>query len=97
LDPFQFVIALVAILTIGTIGGKIVGIIGRAFDKPKPPPQLKAESTRDPDEAEAILGAIGEVMSRVERLEEERDFYRKLLESSGARKEIQPPGAAEEE
>jgi hypothetical protein len=96
LDPFQFVIALVAILTIGTIAGKIVGIIGRAFDKPKPPPPLKAESTRDPDEAEAILGAIGEVMSRVEQLEEERDFYRELLESSGARKEIQPPGAAEE-
>ena len=96
MDPFQFVIALVGIVTSGTIAGKIVGIIGRAFDKPKPPPPLKAESTRDPDEAEAILGAIGEVMSRVERLEEDRDFYRELLGSSGARKEIQPPGAAEE-
>jgi hypothetical protein len=96
LDPFQFVIALVAIITIGTIARKIVGIIGRAFDKPRPPPQLNAESSRNPGEAEAILGAIGEVMSRVERLEEERDFYRELRESSEARKEIRPPGAAEE-
>ncbi len=96
MDPFQFVIALVAILTIGTIAGKVVGIISQIFDKPKPPPQLTAESSRDPGEAEAILGAIGEVVSRVERLEEERDFYRELLESSDVRKEIQPHGAAEE-
>jgi len=65
---FEFVVVLVLIST-----------IGKVFTRRQERPKLADESPR----REAILqlnDAVTELSTRVEKLEEERDFYRALLE-----------------
>ena len=38
--------------------------------------------------------AMDGVLSRLDRLEEERDFYKDLLDAPGSRREISPPAGA---
>jgi len=47
-------------------------------------------------ELEGIRDAIDGVIGRLERLEEERDFYKDLLDSPGTRREIPPPAVEED-
>ncbi len=44
---------------------------------------------------EGLREAIDDMSSRLERLEEERDFYKDLLEAPGKPREIRPPDPAE--
>ena len=55
--------------------------------------QLEGDSPQsDEDMRDAIDGVIG----RLERLEEERDFYKDLLDSPQPRRELQPPAVEED-
>ena len=75
---FEFVITLVLISTVGRI-------ISRRRRRPLP---LPGESFQvDTEELRRIGDTISDLSGRVERLEEERDFYKDLLEPpSGSRK-----------
>lgn len=78
---FEFVIVLVFISTVG-------GIIAR---RRRPPPLLGESFKVDTEELRRIGDTISDLSGRVERLEEERDFYKDLLEPpSGSRKLPRP-------
>jgi hypothetical protein len=83
LDPFAFVIVLVAIITAGRLLRSVL-----------PRRELGRDaSRRGQEEIEELRGAIDGVTSRLERLEEERDFYRDLLEAPDPPREIKPPAS----
>lgn len=79
---FEFVIVLVLISTVGKV---LSQRLPRERSRSSPP-QI------GPGEVEGIREAIDELSSRVIRLEEERDFYRQLLEAPEPQREIRPPG-----
>jgi len=66
------VIALVAITTGGRIVTRLIG--RRDFRRVDPSPQDRAE-------IEALRASVDDMGDRLGRLEEERDFYRALLEA----------------
>ena len=73
---FEFVITLVLISTVGRI-------IARRRPLPLPGESFQV----DTEELRRIGDTISDLSGRVERLEEERDFYKDLLEPpSGSRK-----------
>lgn len=78
---FEFVIALVLISTLGRV-------LSRRFPRRQPqgelPPGQRAE-------LDGIRDAMHDLSGRLQRLEEERDFYKDLLEAPGGRREISPP------
>lgn len=76
---FEFVLLLVLITTIGKV---LTVRSGR--------PALR-EGVR-PEDLERINETMGELHTRLAKLEEERDFYRALLESPGREKLSEPPG-----
>ena len=78
---FEFVIALVLISTIG-------GALRRR--DPRRPLQAK-QPAADRSEIEGIRDAMHDLSGRLQRLEEERDFYKDLLEAPKGRREISPP------
>jgi len=84
LDPFSFVIALVAIVT----GGRLLGrIVSRR--------EMRSEAPRvDHQELDALRASVDDVSDRLHRLEEERDFYRALLEAPKGDAEKDAPGAS---
>ncbi len=59
-------------------------------------PQLGGDSPHPGAEPDSIREAIDGVIGRLERLEEERDFYKDLLDSPVTRGEIPPPAAEED-
>ncbi len=59
-------------------------------------PQLGGDSPQPAADPDGIREAIDGVIGRLERLEEERDFYRDLLDSPVTRGEIPPPAAEAE-
>jgi len=69
------VIALVAITTGGRIVTRLIG--RRDFRRIDPSPQDRAE-------IEALRASVDDMSDRLGRLEEERDFYRALLEAPKA-------------
>ncbi len=78
---FEFIIVLVLISTVGKV-------LSQRLPRERPragPPQL------GPGEVEGIREALEELSGRVIRLEEERDFYRQLLESPDRPRELRPP------
>jgi len=78
---FEFVIALVFISTIGRIAA------GR-----RRPRRLPGESFQlDAEELHRVRDTITDLSSRVERLEEERDFYKDLLEPPTGSSFLPPP------
>ena len=97
MDPFQFVLALVGIATAGGIVTTIVKTIGKAFARPPNPKLPPGPPPGGSAEIEGLREVIDHVSGRVAHLEEERDFYKDLLESPGARGAIRPPevGAAD--
>ena len=55
-------------------------------------PTLPAESVQvDTEELHRIAETITDLSGRVERLEEERDFYKDLLEPPASSRELPPP------
>ncbi len=80
---FEFVLLLVLITTIGKV---LSARSGR--------PALRGGV--GPEELERLNEAMGELHTRLTKLEEERDFYRALLESPDREKLPQPPGETAE-
>jgi hypothetical protein len=78
---FEFIITLVVISTVGRI------IAARR--RPLP---LSGESFQmDAEELHRVRDTIGDLSDRVARLEEERDFYKDLLEPPPNRGTLSPP------
>ena len=80
---FEFVIALVFISTVGRI------ISRRRRPLPHPGESFKV----DTEELRRIGDTISDLSGRVERLEEERDFYKDLLEPPSGSRKLPPPDA----
>ena len=81
LGVFEFVVALVLITTIG----KVITERGPKVAPPSEGPRL------NPAEAENIRQTLDDLNSRLGRLEEERDFYKELLESPEAKRRLRDP------
>ena len=78
---FEFVIILVLIST-----------AGRIFASRRRPLPLPGDSFKlDAEELHRVRDTITDLGSRVERLEEERDFYKDLLEPPSGRRTLPPP------
>ncbi len=58
-------------------------------------PQPEGDSLQGGEQLDEIRDVVGGVIGRLERLEEERDFYKDLLESPETRREIRPPSVEE--
>jgi hypothetical protein len=81
MGPFEFVIAILVLRTVAKI-------IERRW-RPAP---LPGESVQvDSEELHRIGDTITDLSGRVERLEEERDFYKDLLEPPSDSRELPPP------
>ena len=75
----------------------IVSTIGKVFSRPAAPLEPPPDSSQvGGGEQKSARDAIAELSSRLERLEEERDFYKDLLDSPALRREIRPPDTAED-
>lgn len=79
---FEFIIALVVISTIGKV---LTDRLPRGKPQAQPP-------SLPPGEVERIHEALEDLSGRLMRLEEERDFYRELLEAPERGREGLPPG-----
>ncbi len=78
---FEFVIALILISTAAKI-----------IERKRRSAPLPGESVRvDVEELRRIGDTITDLSGRVERLEEERDFYKDLLEPPSESRELPPP------
>ncbi len=81
MGPFEFVIAILVLRTVAKI-----------IERRRRPAQLPGESVQvDSEELHRIGDTITDLSGRVERLEEERDFYRDLLEPPSDSRELPPP------
>lgn len=78
---FEFVIILVVVSTAGRI------IAGRRRPLPLPGESFQV----DTEELRRIGDTITDLSGRVERLEEERDFYKDLLEPPSGSRNLPPP------
>ena len=74
---FEFILLIALISTIGKV------VTERR--RPLPPPGPVDRGALPPGEVERIREAMDDLADRVNRLEEERDFYRELLEHPGRR------------
>jgi hypothetical protein len=91
LDPFVFGIALAAIFTVGRTTRALLLEASRR----KTRRELGGDSTHGSREFEGMRDAMDGVMGRLERLEEERDFYKDLLDAPRRGREIGPPDTEE--
>ena len=89
LDPFEALVAIIAIVTTGGVVSRIVSVIGKALSRRAAPRELPGDSPQVVSgEQESTRDAIAQLSGRLERLEEERDFYKDLLDSPAMRREI---------
>ena len=65
--------------------GKVVTEYNERRTLPPPP------GTLSPQEVEALRDEIADLSSRLYRLEEERDFYKDLLDPPQKRSSLEPP------
>ncbi len=100
LGVFEFVIALVLISTIGKVLSDRTGRPDRDSRR-----ELRRGSPHGGrEEGEGVREALNDLSSRLERLEEERDFYKDLLEAPQEKRKLRsaegssipsdPPGPA---
>jgi hypothetical protein len=81
---------LVAIISVGrTVRATMVESIRRR-------PLQEGELPQGGEELAGIREALEGVIVRLDRMDEEREFYKDLLDSPGARREISPPPAEED-
>ena len=78
---FEFVITLVVISAVGRI------IVARRRPLPLPGESFQL----DAEELHRVRDTIADLGTRLERLEEERDFYKDLLEPPPRRSTLPPP------
>jgi hypothetical protein len=78
---FEFILLIALISTAGKV------LTERRQPRMPPPQDLPA---LPPQEVERMREAVEELAERVGRLEEERDFYRELLDSPGRRESLGP-------
>ena len=81
MSVFGFVIALVLISTVGRL-------LSRRAPRWQPPAELPPAQHA---ELERIRESMHDLSGRLQRLEEERDFYKDLLEAPKGRPKISPP------
>ena len=91
MDPI--LVPVVFIVTAGVVG--IMSTFGVALLNRLPRREL-GDAPHDKAELEGIHDAIADVNQRLERVEEERDFYKNLLDSPGPRREIRASTVDEE-
>lgn len=76
---FEFVLLIVLISTAGKV-------LTSRSSRPRLPPGAR------PEDVEQLNDAVSELHARLTRLEEERDFYRALLDSPDRKTLPEPPG-----
>ena len=81
---FDFILLLVIITT-----------AGRIVERRLPRPQRGESLKIDTEELHRLRETMSDLGERLERLEEERDFYKDLLEPGAGRPEL-PPGDPED-
>ena len=85
LGVFEFVIVLVLIST-----------VGKVLSDRRAPQELEGGPQRlSRGEADGIREIVDNLSTRMERLEEERDFYKDLLDAPNEPRQIQPPDGRE--
>ena len=78
---FEFVITLV-----------LISSVAKIIDSRRRTPRVAGESFQmDTEELRRVRDTITDLSTRVERLEEERDFYKDLLEPPSGSRRISPP------
>ena len=90
-------VAIILIITAGGVLSTLISTIGKIASSRGGPRELASRSSevRSGDD-ESTPSAIDELSGRLARLEEERDFYRDLLEAPATRPEISPPSAEDD-
>ncbi len=74
----------------------LISTVGKVVSRRRSHRELKAPPPAGGHgDFEGMREAIDDMSSRLERLEEERDFYKDLLESPAKPREIRPPDLAE--
>ena len=76
---FEFILALVIVGTAGTV-------VERRFSRPQRGDSLQLGT----EELHRIRETMTDLSERLERLEQERDFYKDLLEPGEGRRELPP-------
>ncbi len=89
MDPFIFAIAMVAIISVGRTVRAV------AVESIRSRRQLQGDAPPGGEEIGGVREAMDGMIARLDALEEERDFYKDLLDAPGARREI-PPSAGED-
>ena len=70
----------------------VISTVGKVLSRRRPIRELKGDSSQGGSkELEGFREAIDDLSGRVMRLEEERDFYRDLLDSPERPPQIRPP------
>ena len=70
----------------------VIATVARIIERRRRSSPLPGESLRvDAEELHRIGDTIADLSGRVERLEEERDFYKDLLEPPSGSRELPPP------
>lgn len=82
MGPFEMVVLLVLITTIG----KVLTNRRDALADKGSAPQLA------PGEVDSLRDAVDDLSGRVVRLEQERDFYKELLDAPGRQRALADPG-----
>lgn len=80
---FEFVVAIIALSTIGKLASEWIK-------------RSQAAPSVGSGQGESLEGAIDDLNRRLTLLEEERDFYRDLLDAPEPRRQVRPPQATEE-
>ena len=91
MSPFVFVIIVVLIIAGGITLPFTVGAVLQHLSEGR---KLQGDSAQR--RGGELERAVDDLSGRLARLEEERDFYKDLLESPEARREIPPPDMKED-
>ena len=96
LNAFVALVSIILIVTAGGVLSTLISTIGKVLGSRAAARELPGDSSQvGSGEHEGNRDTIEDLSSRLERLEEERDFYKDLLDSPKGRREIRPPDTEE--
>ena len=96
MNPFEALVAIIFIVTAGGVLGSLIATLGKVLSSRAEARALPADSPKlESGDDEVTRDAIDEMRGRLERLEEERDFYKDLLDAPARPREIRPPSTEE--